>query len=1002
MLECRDFSIPGLTKFSLRRSNGMSNIHRIFPDYFEIRATLCYQRLSHPHRLDAANYIYLGSLNNGPPLQQGMTLDENGRFLLLKGKSKDLVKSGWLCLRGETKLYAAKIEQDGMPELRFTRLSVNHNGQLIARELQTGSEYRITLDTQDTAREIRFDQAVEPAWDLKIGFRKLPYASRDGVSLLFVLAKKITVQFYFFSGKVFLKRIYHRQADCGFDALNYALKFPLPKSARIIAIDRAGNQVKLCVQKDGETLVRYFSPDEVDLATGGVRHLSHKPTQGIYSGAGADPHEKVHSGLPFDSKRWSNFSSRRIPLLSSLIDNYRVNVKRAKKHYHQGDKCLAGLALASALDPGLRCLAQTAGEKIAGLTADRAGKRYRDTLDREFYQLRQFIDNRKIDNVFSCAADYFTASTPLAEKVKSVLELLAVNDSISLNRVKNTAFFFGIAAAGIPLVAGWFTGVLARLRKHHSLTLTRSKNGNIYFTFIKNDTRSLICLAGTGQGLEDKGKFLSLKGMDFGTLLPFEANIILVLNCERERNFSFEIEWQHIDVFLHGLFHADTNVSPVEILARNVTLRKSGHQGLTGLIEAKSEVRGQIGFMASPNTFMVFPRNALGFAGSVNLIDLAIRKHETTVRLDTGLISDRESHFTGSYLNTSLNLFRETKIMPIPMSGLDTPGGQVYCYPLPLIEEMGQRLPITGNRLMRYLRLDGALLQLKQAPLFRTGKKNTAGEYSDVPDAHAALRLIAEIRHTLERAGRDELSYQVVKPGESIGDFVLSPGDGKRNLAMLGAKAVPMLSLRRYKGKRSLGAKIIRALMPWTRNTTLREFLARQGKSVATGSPESRGSTARTAYDILRAVEDYAARGLRNSQGKRSAVMAVATFRPQKSTLEWVERECADLCRVVRAGVDAKRPLVREIRRLRELMALLSVDDAAKSACFQLDNIALVRQSAVMNETSTLPCTLLHIARQNELVYSRSLSTLGFEYRPGELFPHKMVTSLNIMPDLWL
>ncbi|XBS68181.1 hypothetical protein ABK905_15280 [Acerihabitans sp. KWT182] len=83
-----------------------------------------------------------------------------------------------------------------------------------------------------------------------------------------------------------------------------------------------------------------------------------------------------------------------------------------------------------------------------------------------------------------------------------------------------------------------------------------------------------------------------------------------------------------------------------------------------------------------------------------------------------------------------------------------------------------------------------------------------------------------------------------------------------------------------------------------------------------------------------------------------------------------------------------------------DLRKLLSVDKSGKSPYYQLDNIALVRQNAITLEASTPPFTILHVARKAELVYSKSLSTINFEYREGELFPYKLISSAKIMPDL--
>ncbi len=537
----------------------------------------------------------------------------------------------------------------------------------------------------------------------------------------------------------------------------------------------------------------------------------------------------------------------------------------------------------------------------------------------------------------------------------------------------------------MPFVTGWFAGALARLGKHHSLTLTKNESGNIFFNFIKNSTNSLVLLAGTGQGLEDKGKFLTAKGIDYGTLLPLEANLILAHNCEVEHNFSFEIRWCDIDHFLETLFKPGVIDRQVEDWVKNATLKINRDKDVTLSLEAKSELRGQIGFMANAYTFLVIPRTALGLAGTINFFNIAKKESETISKFGDTNIRNTEKSLKTNYLDSSLNVFNETKVMPIPMTGLNVPGDKILCYPLPLIEELNQRLPYTGNELARHFRLDGAFLQLKFASLcfaasdktdVAEGNTNSAGtrdadpDFADRPlfDSRAydsVAGLIDSIERELHRADTDDHGYQSIQPGINLGSFVISPGDFKRNLRSAAKNRTPQVNPFAHKVKPSVRMRIKRALRPWTKNTTLREYLAQQAREMI-ANVEPAADPRHTAFDFIRAIEKYAARSDRKSNGKKSTVMAVATYRLQKHTIKLLRNEFSLLCHAVWLKTRAGQSIDGERTRLRELRALLRVEKSGKEPYYQLDHIALVRQNAITLEVSTLPCTLLHVARKNE------------------------------------
>jgi hypothetical protein len=99
-----------ITGYTLRRARGEGTISSHCKDKIIITVSLAYQRVENVEHLDANNYIYLGSMKNVVSLQQGLTLDDNGHLLLIKGKSKNFIKQAWAKLHAGTKFYMARIE----------------------------------------------------------------------------------------------------------------------------------------------------------------------------------------------------------------------------------------------------------------------------------------------------------------------------------------------------------------------------------------------------------------------------------------------------------------------------------------------------------------------------------------------------------------------------------------------------------------------------------------------------------------------------------------------------------------------------------------------------------------------------------------------------------------------------------------------------------------------------------------------------------------------------
>lgn len=1002
---------PGITESTLRRTKGWMNINSNCQDHIKLTVPVVYQRMENTEKLDAENYVYLGSMKKTALLQQGMTLDDQGNLLLVKGKSKNLFKQALAKLNAGNKFYIARINlTEDVPWL-FSRLRLDPSGRLIAEQKQTNVCYEIDINTANISKLFAIDDVIDNRSEIEITLEKMPFQAQEKNKIKLASDKENSDEIYFSSNNLHLL-----EKDLITNAVvKNRLKLPLPPEAEICSAAKEVNQVKLSLKIAGVAQIRYFSPRHVDKKNHKITHLSHKPPQSFHSGTGDDSHEKVFSGQPFDDIRWSHFSSKNIPLFSSVIDNFRVNVGRAKHHRYLGQETEAVLALADAVDPGVRCLTAVIGQQIKSKISSKTKQSDLHSISDNLAKMKNFIQGNKMNEIISSTTDYFDKADSLAEKMKFMLSLLEVNDSISLKDEKSFSCFFGIAKAGLPLVSGWFAGALVRLLTHHSLTFRRNENNDISFNFIKRDANSLIFMAGTGQGLEDKAKFLSANHVDYGTLLPVEANLILVLNRESENNFSFEMKCNHLSEFLQDLFDPGDQHQHITRWQKNGSLSIEHSMGLTLLAEAKSELRAQVGFMANPSTFMVLPRTALGMAEAVNFFELADKHHEKINFADN---SSKHFHWVEErYPDFSMTLFREAKIMPIPMTGIGSSDGKIYCYPLPLMEESKQRLPYTDNRLLRHYRLNDTDLQFKLEPwtpaepdMVKTLNKAVAiaaelqptsdhsGESRPNASYKAAAELIDFIQEKLNLTDKGEHGYQSIKPAKSIGDFVLSRGDYQQNLKLI-RHSVPHKDKTNDTRHSSALKEFLKSLKVWRKNTTLGEYLAVKSKQIKAYSATNKPQL--TVFDFICSIEKYAARNERYNNRKSSAVIAIATYRLPEHTVKSLKKEFNALSLAVKEKIVKGQPIMEEYQQLAELRGDLAMTNPASKARYQLDNIALVRQSAVAIETSTLPCTILQVSRKKELVHSKSLSSIKFEYREGEIFPYRLDSSLNIMPDMW-
>ncbi|MEA9389354.1 hypothetical protein SJI19_02095 [Acerihabitans sp. TG2] len=1012
---CRE----GQLSFPLRRTKVIPLPVLSYPEMISSNSTLFYVCLNNEYLLDAENYLYLGALQHNCVLHQGITLDDAGNLLLIKGKSKGLMKYLWKKFRGMKTFYCAPIELKDKYHLTFEKLWVNSHGKLLAKVKNLDLYYDVELSTKMITKHFSVDDINELSSSINIRLRKTILTAERPDRVNIRLDEHCSVSLILHEGSLYLKNNMGNIDNFNHRVTLKRLTLPLPLGCRVEAVTTLFNVIKVVSTLGHKKQVYYFSPRHIDIYRYRVRHLSHKPPQGVLSGMGEDPHEKVHSGLPFDSGRLGNFSSRHIPLVSVPIDTFREKAKVAKQRHYAGDNRQAVKELVKGLDPGFYYLAQSARYAVKKNPISSIRDIYRD-FDDEIDEIGSIARNPGMSRVFDSATSYLEVRDHIANKIKYAINLLGAKDSISLSDMFEASFFFGIAAAGIPFMPGWFSGILFRKQKGAALLCSKLENGNIKLVYERTRVKSWIGLLGTGQGLEDNFKLTTLNGIDLGTILPVEMNIILVHKLELNRNFSFDFAVEHLDIFIECLFLLRAREGELNVLAENISLKVNKKKNSTLLIEGKSELRAQVGFMATPSTFVVLPRTALGIGGALNFFEINKQKTENVTFQDDKSYQQINTR-NEAYLVPSGFAFREMKIMPIPMTRAPYFSDDLFCLPMPLLEEFNQKLPTTRLPLARHYRIDGATLRLDGSPLVSNSESHTIARpkvdsQSNMIspagvgiDAHIGSLLnkipqdihllLCTIREGLRNAINHDYGYQETKSGKNISTFILSKGDYKTNLSLLACCLIPEVGSVQPNIRLSWPRRIKQSLALWTKNTTLGEFLALKDR-VLVGNNKMRKGTDYTAHQFIQSLERYAARNHRNNLGKKYKLMAVATYRIQTEVLRQIQGTFVAALRDMQTDIESNHDIYNHLAVFRCFAAIFNVAKLQDNPFLQLDTITLMKKSTLTRRRGTIPCTIVNIAHKRELTHLAHLDSIKFEYRGRELFPYRLSSTLNIMPDL--
>lgn len=279
---------------------------------------------------------------------------------------------------------------------------------------------------------------------------------------------------------------------------------------------------------------------------------------------------------------------------------------------------------------------------------------------------------------------YISKQDRLSRVIQKIMVNLNENDTLTFSSIDEFSLFFGVAVGGIPFAPGWFSGILVLFKTHYQLAITK-KNESLAFQFTHKSGKSLVPLAGTGQGFEDNDCFFKTASVDFITVLPIEANLILIANVVSGSSFGFELKTKDANKFIEVLLGYEKYSWLEDHIIDETKVELYKENNLIMRIETKSELRREVGFMANSHTYLVLPRTALGIRLALQLIHIQQQQKETINA--NNRIEKCKPDLTISVLSCDADFFKEAKIMPIPMKSGYMGTDNAWCFPIPLPEE---------------------------------------------------------------------------------------------------------------------------------------------------------------------------------------------------------------------------------------------------------------------------------------------------------------------------
>lgn len=703
---------------------------------------------------NANNYVYLGSTNT-PFNNMGITLSDDGSLILIKGKTHDLFTGLYQKhFKGGFKynIFNIKAKNDSDTEMKFKELYVDPNGFLI------GNKYS-NIDNSNELYKIKFKRVEEeyslndhPSKIIDSNFiveyekhivnenlkqdlskinniaeleeNNILKINREGLNLTIKL-KDNTLYAQGLPKKIAT----NDQVDSSKMA-EYKIKIPLKKTDKILAIKPILNQIQLVVDKGNKIKIYYLDPLNIFAVKDyqyEVTRLKQEPPLSFYSMVGENNYNNYHSGQPFSTQTIGNFSSRHIPFFSSFIDNSRLHISKAKEQYALKEYKAMMKNIAKAVDPGFRGLFCTIKQLTNSSTTPYNSK------SMALYGIKKNIE--KSYDVLNRIVKGVKNGITQGEVIYSLVKDLKGKESITINHHSDIQAFFGINAFQLPKNIGINAFLLASYAKSHSITLSKSEDNKINFSFINN--KKNVFVAGLSAGIGGYEKRWDLENVDYGFVTPVMASALLSATYAKKSNFSFSLDTKDIQKFINEDLSQNGNENE---LIDKTTLEINQDMSVSLGVEIRSEASFDVDVMVNPNMELTIPRNAVGINFILNLLKLNLNISEFIGhgKID---ITNETKKLDLNLLEFGVDIYRDLKFTPSTTNSDNV----IQWYPLTSVKDFELMVRKRINSLLNFTIFKSE--KLINAESQAQNKKNIKGIYKRVLKINKLLENFPEKYH---------------------------------------------------------------------------------------------------------------------------------------------------------------------------------------------------------------------------------------------------------------
>lgn len=719
---------------------------------------------------NANNYVYLGSTNTPLLNNMGITLSDDGSLILIKGKTHDLFTGLYQKhIKGGFKYNLFNIESQNSNNMKFKELYVDHKGFLIgnrfnpidnSRDLykikfnRVEEEYSLN-DTSSKTFDSNFIVEYEKyivddnlKQDLsninnvvELKENNILKINREGLDLTIKLKdnalytqglpNKIAT-----SDQVDSSKMKEHEVEVE----EHKIKIPLKNTDKILAIKPILNQVQLVVDKGNKIKIYYLDPLNIFAIKDyqyEVTRLKQEPPLSFYSMIGENNYKNYHSGQPFSTQTVGNFSSRNIPFFSSFIDNSRLHINKAKEQYALKEYRSMLKNIAKAVDPGFRGLFCNIKQLINSSTTAYNSK------PMALYGIKENIG--KSYDVLNRIVKGVKNGVTQGEVIYSLVNDLKDKENITINHHSDVRAFFGINAFQLPNNIGVNAFLLASYVKSHSITLSKSEDNQITFSFINNNKNLFV--AGLSAGIGGYEKRWGLECVDYGFVTPVMASALLSASYAKKSNFSFSLDINDIPKFINQGLSQNEN----ELINKS-TLEIDQDMSISLGAELRSEASFDVDVMVNPNMELTVPRNAIGINFIFNLLklDLNINKFIDHGKKD---VTKKSKKLDLNLLELGIDVYRDLKFTPSTTNSDNV----IQWYPLTSVKDFELMVKKRINSLLSFTLFKSE--KLIRAENLEQDKKNIKGIYKRVLKLNTLLESFPEKYHLSNKIDKLDSIY---------------------------------------------------------------------------------------------------------------------------------------------------------------------------------------------------------------------------------------------------